>query len=97
MTANDDTPRTGHESTDYEPGTFPLADESNEEVAAALRAAASETLAAADEAAAAATGEETLTDEQITRVQKAADAVKAVAETMVLRVPPEGQYPERRE
>jgi hypothetical protein len=91
MTADDDTPSVGHESTDYERGTFPLSEEPDEELAAALRASGSETLAAVEDAIAALEGDETLTDGHLERVSQAAHSVQALTESLVLRVPPEGR------
>jgi phosphate uptake regulator len=91
MTANDNSPGTGYESTDFERGTFPLSDAPDEEVAEALAEMATEANAAVVEVTAALEGEEPLTDAKLEAVSEAADALDALAESLALRVPSEGR------
>jgi len=91
MTTNDTTPREGHESTDFERGTFPLSDADDDEVAEAIEAMADETAAAVEDVTAALQGDQTLTDAHLERVSQATHAVQALTESLILRVPPEGQ------
>lgn len=96
MTADDSTPSTGHESTDFEMGTFPLEDATDERLGSAIEEVGDGLADATGDVTAGLAGEGPVTDPDLERVRRLADSLSALAETAVLRVPADGQHPERR-
>jgi len=95
MTATEDTPTMGKDSIErWRSGdeSFPFRDESDERLALLLEAQKVEAdLSVAAAVVALLDDSEPLTDEKVTRVAEAAEALEAVAHTLMLRVPPENR------
>lgn len=95
MTAREDTPTMGKDSIERWRGggeSFPFRDESDERLALLLEAQKVEAdLAVAAAVVALLDDSEPLTDDKATRVAEAAEALQAVAGTLMLRVPPENR------
>ena len=93
MTANDDTPPKGQDSIErWRDGdeSFPLRDESDENLALALEDWKQETKDAVNDATRALLNDsEPLTDEKVRRVAEAGDALTALTATLTHRVPDE--------
>jgi sirohydrochlorin ferrochelatase len=90
MTTTDPTtPDTGNDSTDFERGTYPLADAPDDDLADTLENHADDLADDLADVVAALRGEsDPLTDQQLERVQNTTESLLALAETAAFRVPP---------
>lgn len=94
MTADSDTPETGHESIDFRE-TRPLEDASDERVALAIEEQKQKARVAADDVCRALLNDDVpLTDEKVAALGDTAEALSALVRTVTMRVPPEHQFEE---
>lgn len=92
MTADNDTPETGHESTEIGREGFPLQDATDGEIAAALDQQSGEVLEAVEDVSRALRDDDVLlADEDVMALGDAANALSALSRTLACRVPLEGQ------
>jgi hypothetical protein len=98
MTANDESPGNGHESTESEDQGPPLMDASNEELARAIEEGKNQVLFATEDVTTALNTEsEPLKDDDVGRLWDAASRLERLCETLVHRVPDEHRVEDSRE
>lgn len=90
MTADEDSPREGQDSTESRSDYPPRTDATDEEIALALEERKQDARHAVDDVTAALLNEdEPLTDEKVHGLWKAANALTALSDALCLRVPEE--------
>lgn len=88
MTADDTTPEKGQDSTELAREGFPLREATNGEIALALEEEKQKVRSAADDVSRALLNEDVpLTDEMVQRLWSSSDAIRALSQTLTLRVP----------